>query len=333
MDLAAVHPTHRLAVVATGRALPARVWTNHDLIAARHLDSTPEWIESRTGIAQRYLVGEGESTFTLARDAARAALAKAGVAPSSVGVVIVATCTPDLTFPSVAALVQADLGVGTQAVVLDVNAACSGFVHALAVADGLMAAQTADYALVIGAETFSNVVDWSDRATCVLFGDGAGAVLLRKVPVADGRGLLAYELGADGHFAPELCASHGVARGRQAGVVQMNGREVFRQAVRQMGDLAQAQALLAQVGAQMDDVDWVVPHQANVRILDAAATELGVPRGKVVVTVDRHANTSAASIPLALDVAVEEGKIQTGQLLLLQAFGAGFVWSSAVLRW
>lgn len=323
----------RVAVVATGRALPARAWTNADLIAARGLDSTPDWIESRTGILQRHIVSDGESTFTLARDAARAALAKAGMPAHAVGVLVVATCTPDYTFPSVAALVHAALGLPATAAVLDINAACSGFVHALAVAEGLLAAHTLDYALVIGAESFSNLVDWTDRGTCVLFGDGAGAVLLKKEAVSSGRGLLAYSLGADGTLAPELSSTHGVAQGQRAGVVHMNGREVFRHAVRHMGDRAHADALLARAGATLADVDWLVPHQANIRILDAVAQDLAMPRDKVVITLDRHANTSAASIPLALDVAAEEGRLRPGHLLLLLAFGAGFVWSSAALRW
>ncbi|MBI1308753.1 MAG: beta-ketoacyl-ACP synthase III [Proteobacteria bacterium] len=320
-------------ILATGSALPKKAWSNAALIAEKGLDSSDEWIVSRTGIKQRYIVGEGESTFTLARDAVRQALSRAGVDAKDVGVLVVATCTPDLTFPSVGALVHGDLGLPPECAVLDVNAACSGFIHALAVARGLLAGSHAHYALVVGAETFSNVVDWSDRGTCVLFGDGAGAVVIRKERGSEERGtrgVLGVSLGAEGACVEMLKSSGGVAQGRVAGVVQMNGREVFKHAVRQMGEVP---PLLAECKVRLADVDWVVPHQANLRILEAAALSLGVQMEKVVVTVDKHANTSAASIPLALDTAVQDGRIKRGDLVLLQAFGAGFAWSTGLLRW
>ena len=322
-----------IRVISTGAALPAKVWTNEALIAARGLESNDEWIRARTGIAQRYIVGEGETTFTLARDAVAQAIGRAGIETADVGVLIVATCTPDLTFPSVAALVHGALGLAQNCVVLDVNAACSGFVHALAVARGLMLTGSARYAVVVGAETFSNLLDWNDRTTCVLFGDGAGAVVLEKAESKEAVGILAIEMGADGTCAPQLQSSAGVARGRVAGVVQMNGREVYKHAVRQMGSVEEATALMQSAGFELAAVDWLVPHQANVRIIEAAAQSLGLPMDKVVVTVDRHANTSAATIPLALDVAVNDGRIKPGDVVMLQAFGAGFAWSGAVVKW
>lgn len=318
--------------VATGSALPKQVWTNEALIKAKGLDSSDAWVKERTGIAQRYIVSEGETTFTLARDAVKQALGRAGIETEQVGVLVVATCTPDLTFPSVAALVHGDLGFAGECAVLDINAACSGFIHALAVAKGLLAMNTKDYAVVVGAETFSNLVDWNDRGTCLLFGDGAGAVVLKKTKEA-GKGLLALSLGADGTAAPMLQSSAGVARGQKAGVVLMNGREVYKRAVRQMGSRVATDALLAEAKLKFEEVDWLVPHQANARIIEAAAAEVGLPMDKVVMTVGEHANTSAASIPLALDVAVQDGRIKAGNVLLLQAFGAGFAWSGAVVRW
>ena len=320
-------------VIGTGSALPAQVWTNEALIAAKGFESSDEWIQTRTGIRQRYIVSEGETTFTLARDAVVKAIESAGIERSQVGVLIVATCTPDLTFPSVAALVHGDLGLAPNCVVLDVNAACSGFVHGLAVARGLMLAGSAGYAVVVGAETFSNLMDWNDRTTSVLFGDGAGAVVLKKEEAAAKAGILAIEMGADGSCAPYLQSSAGVARGKVAGVVLMNGREVYKHAVRQMGSKDEAQKLLDVAGLSVEDVDWMVPHQANLRIIEASAQSVGIALEKVVVTVDQHANTSAATIPLALDVAVRDGRIKAGDVVMLQAFGAGFAWSGALLKW
>ncbi|NBX86653.1 MAG: ketoacyl-ACP synthase III [Proteobacteria bacterium] len=320
-------------IISTGAALPKQCVSNAQLIAAKGLDSHPDWIESRTGITQRYLASEGETTFTLARDAAQQALATAKLKPADIGHIIVATCTPDLTFPSVAALIHGALGMGPQCSVLDVNAACSGFIQALAVAQGLLATSEAEYAVVVGAETFSNLLDWSDRGTCVLFGDGAGAVILHKQKIAKGSkksGILATSQGASGEHAALLHSAHGVARGRTSGTVQMNGREVFKHAVRQMGEVP---PMLASHGVQLADIDWLIPHQANLRIIEAAAQNLGLPMQKVVATVAQHANTSAASIPLALHTAVTDGRIQRGNTLLLQAFGAGFAYSSALIKW
>ena len=327
------HPTPTIIrALATGSALPATCLSNAEFIARHNLESSDEWIVTRTGITQRYMVKDGESTFTLARDAAQRALHTAGVDAAQVGILLVATCTPNLTFPSVAAMVHGALGLPAGCVVLDINAACSGFVHALAVANGLLRTTAHTYALVVGAETFSNVLDYTDRTTSVLFGDGAGAVLLKK-ETGDQGGLLGFVLGADGSKGPDLQSTAGVAQGRSAGTVSMNGREVFKHAVRQMGNPDDIAAVLAPHNLSQADIDWVVPHQANLRIIEAAAQSLGMPMEKVIVTVDIHANTSAATIPLALDVAVRDGRIQPGNLLLLQAFGAGFAWSTAAVRW
>lgn len=328
--------TTSIRLIGTGSALPATRLTNAELIAARGLESSDDWIRERTGITQRYFVGDGETTFTLARTAAERALQSAGINASQVGAIIVATCTPDLTFPSVAAMLQGALGMPAQGMALDVNAACSGFIHALAVANGILQTMPYQYALVIGAETFSNLLDFSDRATCVLFGDGAGAVVLKKEQESTqlGKiGLLGFDLGTDGTKACELQSTAGVARGRNAGTVQMNGREVYKHAVRQMGSKETVANLLAPHGLTAENIDWVVPHQANLRIIEAAAQSLGLPPEKVVVTVDKHANTSAATIPLALDVAARDGRLKQGDLVLLQAFGAGFAWSTAALYW
>lgn len=321
-------------VAGLGQALPGAAISNAELIARHGLESTPEWIESRTGIRQRYFVAAGETTASLAAAAARQALAQAKLGPAQVGGIVVATCTPDYTFPSVATLVQAELGVPAGVQALDVNAACSGFIAALSVAQGWFATQPElESVLVIGAETFSNVLDFTDRGTCVLFGDGAGAMLLRRNSVGQTNGLLALAQGADGAQAGLLHSGHGVARGKVAGTVQMQGAAVFKHAVRQMGDVNQVNALLAQSGHTLADVAWLVPHQANARILEAAADALGLPLSKVVMTVHEHANTSAASIPLALATAQSRGQLKTGDLVLLQAFGAGFTWGMASLLW
>ena len=325
--------TTSLHIIGTGSALPATCLTNAEFIALHGLESSDDWIRERTGITQRYVAAEGESTFTLARDAAQRALQSAGIGPEQVGAVIVATCTPDLTFPSVATMVQGALGLPHNGMALDVNAACSGFVHALAVANGVLHTMPYEYALVIGAETFSNLLDYTDRGTCVLFGDGAGAVVLKKDTSGSGKGLLGFELGADGTKGCDLQSTAGVARGRKAGTVMMNGREVYKHAVRQMGSKEAVASVLAPHGLSVADIDWVVPHQANLRIIEAAAQSLGLPLEKVVVTVDQHANTSAATIPLALDVAARDGRLKQGDLVLLQAFGAGFAWSTAALYW
>lgn len=319
-------PSH--TILATGSALPSLCLSNEDL-RARGVDTTDDWVRTRTGITQRYICGAGETTATLATAAAKQALQRANIQPSQLGAIVVATCTPDFTFPSVAAITQGAIGAPTTCAVLDVNAACSGFVHALATAQGLLAHSSQPYALVIGAETFSKVVDWNDRGTCVLFGDGAGAIVVKREDTNTGKGILGIELGADGTQIAPLKSSGGVATTQTAGVVQMQGAEVFKQAVRQMG---QPPALLAKLGLTLNDIDWLIPHQANKRILTAAAEALGFPHEKVVITVDKHANTSAASIPLALDAATTDGRLKPGQTILLQAFGAGMAWGSAVVK-
>jgi 3-oxoacyl-[acyl-carrier-protein] synthase III len=325
-------------LLAAGHALPTTCLTNAQLVAQlaeRGIETSADWIETRTGITQRYVVGEGENTATLARAAVENALHNAGLTAADVDVLLVATCTPNLTFPSTAAILHGQLGLKKTATVLDVNAACSGFIHALAVAQGLL--KPGQTAVVVGAECFSKVVDWADRTTCVLFGDGAGAVILRAeaAPQQSPRGILGVELGADGTLAEALFSTGGVATTGTAGAVAMQGREVFKHAVRQMGQAAHAGggSTLKACGKTVNEIDWLVPHQANVRILEAAAAGLGLPLDKVIITAPQHANTSAASIPLALSVAVADGRIKPGQLLLLQAFGAGFVWSEAAVVW
>jgi 3-oxoacyl-[acyl-carrier-protein] synthase-3 len=322
--------TFQYPILATGAALPGVRLTNADLVA-RGVQTTDEWVKTRTGIAQRYICGPSESTFTLALAAGRQALERAGMGAEKVGVILVATCTPDLTFPSVAAMAHGALGLPKDCIAMDINAACSGFVHALATARALLADGQGRGALVIGADAFSKIVDWNDRGTCVLFGDGAGAVVMGKEPAAGTpRGLLGSELGTDGTQVDPLKASGGVATTQTAGVVLMKGGEVFKLAVRQMGSVP---PILGKLGLALKDIDWLVPHQANLRILEAAREALQLPPEKVVITVDAHANTSAASIPLALDTAARDGRLKTGDVVLLEAFGAGMAWSSAVLRW
>lgn len=315
-------------ILSVGSALPRRRVTNAELaemLAARGVETSDAWIAEMTGIGQRYFCEEEENTFTLARHAVETALSRAGVRAADVGVLVVATCTPPENFPSVAAQVHGALGMPPACMALDINAACSGFVHALAVARGLLESQQARYAVVAGAEQFSKILDFDDRRTCVLFGDGAGAVVMAREELNQGapaRGLLAVKAGTDGEMGPALTT--------HLGHISMQGREVFKHAVRQMGRVP---AVLAEAGLALENVDHVVPHQANVRILEAAAKTLGVDPAKVVMTVGLHANTSAASIPLALDVAAAGGRFAAGDILLLQAFGAGFTWSDAVVRW
>jgi len=314
-------------IAGTGRYLPAQVLTN-EALAAR-VETSDEWIRTRTGIRQRHIAADGEQTSDLALAASRAALAKAGIAPADVDLIVVATTTPDMIFPSTACILQEKLGArGGPA--FDVQAVCSGFVYALALADKLVSGGMAKNALVVGAEIYSRILDWSDRGTCVLFGDGAGAVVL--VP-ADQPGLLTAHLHADGHYRSILCVPGQVQRGAVTGspFVHMDGQGVFKFAVKVLADVAQ-EALDA-VGMTTGDIDWLVPHQANVRIMDATARRLKLPAERVVTTVDRHANTSAASIPLALDVAVEDGRIRAGHHVMLLGVGGGFTWGSAFVRW
>lgn len=312
----------------SGSALPARTMSNDEL--ARLVDTSDEWIRERTGIATRHIAGEGETTGTLATQAARAALADAGIEASEVDLIVLATATPDSTFPATATQVQAELGCNGGAA-FDVAAVCSGFLYALATADAMLRTGMAKCALVIGAETFSRILDWEDRTTCVLFGDGAGAIVLRAEEVGeDGPGVLATRLHADGAYRDLLYVDGGPSTTGTVGKVRMKGREVFRHAVVNLASVLGE--VLEASGHSASDVDWVVPHQANLRILDATARKLGLPFEKVIVTVDKHANTSAASVPLAFDVARRDGRIKAGDLVMLEAMGGGFTWGASLLR-
>ena len=312
----------------SGSALPVKRMTNDEL--ARLVDTSDEWIRERTGITARHIAGEGETTGTLAAAAARAALDDAGIAAGEVDLIVLATATPDSTFPATATQVQDALGCHG-GIAFDVAAVCSGFLYALATADSMLRTGLAKCALVIGAETFTRLLDWEDRATCVLFGDGAGAFVLRAEEVAeDGPGVLATRLHADGTHGELLYVDGGPSTTGTVGKLRMKGREVFRHAVvnlaQVLGDVLEA------TGHEAAELDWVVPHQANLRILEATAKKLGLPIEKVVVTVDRHANTSAASVPLAFDVAWRDGRIKRGDLVMLEAMGGGFTWGASLLR-
>ena len=318
----------RSVITGTGSALPANCVSNADL--AERVDTSDEWIVERTGIRQRYIAGEGETTSTLAIDASRKALAAAGVDADEIGLIILATATPDHTFPATATQVQAALGCGG-GVAFDVQAVCSGFLYALATADSLLRTGMAKKALVIGSETFSRILDWDDRTTCVLFGDGAGAIVLEAKDVAeDGPGILASRLHAEGAHKDMLYVDGGPSTTGTVGKLRMKGREVFRHAVVNLADVLRE--VLEETGMNAADIDWVVPHQANARILDATARKLDLPSEKVVVTVDRHANTSAASVPLALDTAVRDGRIKQGDLVMFEAMGGGFTWGASLAR-
>ncbi|MXO60103.1 beta-ketoacyl-ACP synthase III [Altererythrobacter salegens] len=318
----------RSVVKGSGSGLPRRVVSNDEL--AKTVDTSDEWIRERTGIAQRYIAGEGETTATLATDAARAALADAGIDASAVDLIVLATATPDQTFPASATRVQQALGCRGGAA-FDVAAVCSGFLYALATADSMLRTGMARCALVIGAETFSRILDWEDRATCVLFGDGAGALVLKAEDVPeDGPGVLATRLHADGAHGELLYVDGGPSTTGTVGKVRMQGREVFRHAVTNLAEVLEE--VLVASGHSPADVDWVVPHQANRRILDATAKKLGLPIDKIVITVDRHANTSAASVPLAFDEAKRDGRLKPGDLVMLEAMGGGFTWGASLLR-
>ena len=316
----------RSAVLGVGSALPKRAVTNAEL--ASQVDTSDEWIVERTGIRSRYVAGEGETTASLAVDAARRALEHAGVAATDIDLIVLATATPDQTFPSSATKVQAALGIA-DCIAFDVHAVCTGFLYALSVADSMLRSGNATKALVIGAETFSRILDWEDRATCVLFGDGAGALVLAAEESE--RGILATKLHADGRHNDLLFVDGGPSTTGTVGKLRMKGREVFRHAVVNLAEVLNE--VLEDAGLTAADVDWVVPHQANARILDATARKLGLPAEKVVVTVDRHANTSAASVPLAFDTAVRDGRIKRGDLVVLEAMGGGFTWGAAALRY
>ncbi len=319
----------RSVITGTGSALPARRVSNAQL--AEQVDTSDEWIVERTGIRFRHLAGPDETTGTLAYDASKAALAAAGCLAQDIELIVLATATPDQTFPSTATKVQAMLGID-DCVAFDVAAVCSGFLYAVQVADSMIRSGVAKRALVIGAETFSRILDWEDRTTCVLFGDGAGAIVLEAQDTADadGRGILTTKLHADGRHNELLYVDGGVSTTGTVGKLRMKGREVFRHAVTNLA--AVMTESLAMAGVEAADVDWVVPHQANARILDATARKLGLAPERVVVTVDQHANTSAASVPLALDVAVRDGRIREGQIVVLEAMGGGFTWGAAVVR-
>jgi 3-oxoacyl-[acyl-carrier-protein] synthase-3 len=321
----------RARIVGTGAYLPAKVVSNAEL--AQTVDTSDQWIVERTGIRQRHIAAEGELTSDLAVAAARAALDRAGLGADGIDLLVVATSTPDNPFPACATAVQRKLGV-PHAAAFDVQAVCSGFVYALAVANNFLVLGQARTALVIGSETFSRLLDWRDRRTCVLFGDGAGAVVL-QAEAATGtpfdRGVLATHLGSDGRHYEHLYVDGGPSSTGTTGHLRMNGREVFRHAIHEL--TAASREVLRQVGMGVEDVDWLVPHQANIRILDGVARRLGMPPERVLVTVDRHANTSAASIPLALAEADARGDLRADQLLVMNAMGGGFTWGAAVLRW
>jgi len=316
----------RSVIAGVGSALPRRCVTNAEL--AETVDTTDEWIVERTGIRSRYIAADDETTASLATEACRRALAHAGIDASAIGLIVLATATPDQTFPSSATKVQAALGID-DCIAFDVHAVCTGFLYALSVADSMLQSGAADTALVIGAETFSRILDWEDRGTCVLFGDGAGALVLKAEEGT--RGILATRLHADGRHNDLLYVDGGPSTTGTVGKLRMKGREVFRHAVKNLADVLGE--VLAAADLKTADVDWVVPHQANARILDATAKKLGLPKEKVVVTVDRHANTSAASVPLALDTAVRDGRIKRGDLVVLEAMGGGFTWGAAVVRY
>jgi len=318
-------------VIGTGSALPRRIVTNAEL--AERVETSDEWIIERTGIRQRHIAGPDETTATLATAAARAALADAGMKASDIDLIVLATATPDNTFPATATKVQAALGC-TGGIAFDVAAVCSGFLYALATADSLLKTGMAKRALVIGAETFSRILDWEDRTTCVLFGDGAGAVVLEtQTGAAAGKdvpGIIATRLHADGSYHDMLYVDGGPSTTQTVGHVRMKGREVFRHAVMNLANVLKE--VLEDTGVSVEDIDWVVPHQANIRILDATAKKLGLEPEKVIVTVHTHANTSAASVPLALDTARKDGRIKPGDLVMLEAMGGGFTWGASLIR-
>lgn len=318
--------TLRAVILGTGSALPKQRVSNEEL--AQRVDTSDEWIVARTGIRFRHIAGEGETTATLGADAARKAIDAAGIEASTIDLIVLATATPDQTFPASATKVQAMLGIN-DCIAFDVAAVCSGFLYALSVADSMLRGGNAKRAIVIGSETFSRILDWEDRTTCVLFGDGAGAVVLEA---QEGEaGILSTSLHADGRHNELLYVDGGPSTTGTVGHVRMKGSEVFRHAVVNlatvMGEVLESSGLTAK------DVDWVVPHQANARILDATARKLGLSSDRIVITVDQHANTSAASVPLALDTAVRDGRIQRGQLLVLEAMGGGFTWGAAAIRY
>ena len=321
----------RSVIAGCGAYLPGQQVTNNQL--AEKIDTTDEWIVSRTGISARHIAVEGECTSDLALEASRRAIDASGLEATQIDLIVLATSTPDQTFPATATTVQAELGITTGAA-FDIQAVCSGFIYALAVADNFVKAGQARHALVVGAETFSRILDWEDRSTCVLFGDGAGAVVLSAVNGngnGQDRGILSTHLHADGRQRNLLYVDGGPSSTQTVGHLRMKGREVYRHAVVNLANVV-SEALEAN-NLEPDDIDWLVPHQANRRIIDHTARKLGMPQEKVIITVDRHANTSAASVPLALNEAVGDGRIKSGDLVLMEAMGGGFTWGAALARW
>jgi 3-oxoacyl-[acyl-carrier-protein] synthase III len=321
----------RTVIRGVGGYLPARVVTNSDL--AKLVDTSDAWITERTGIKERRIAAEGELTSTMGAIAARAALDDAGLAPEDIDLIILATSTPDQTFPASAVAIQAELGI-THGAAFDVQAVCSGFIFALTTADNYLKSGMFKRALVIGAEAFSRILDWEDRSTCVLFGDGAGAVVVEAQKlngVMTDRGILATCLRSDGRYRDKLYVDGGPSSTGTVGHLRMDGPEVFRHAVTRISEVIGT--TLDQAGYKASDIDWFVPHQANKRILDGAAKKLGLDKDRIIITLDKHANTSAASIPLALNTARSDGRIKTGDLVLLEAMGGGFTWGAVLLRW
>jgi 3-oxoacyl-[acyl-carrier-protein] synthase-3 len=319
--------TYYSKIIGTGSYLPEKILTNRDLEAV--MDTSDEWIFSRTGIRQRHIAADNENTSDLALIASRRAIEAAGITPQDIGLIVVATSTPDMVFPSTACFLQSKLGIkGSPA--FDVQAVCSGFVYGLGIADQFMRSGQYQHILVVGAEIFSRILDWNDRGTCVLFGDGAGAVVLKQSAEP---GILSSHLHADGSYANILSVPGSVSGGKVSGLplLQMEGNTVFRFAVKVLGEVAE-EALSAN-HLQKSDIDWLVPHQANIRIIQATAKKLGMNMEKVVTTVERHANTSAASVPLAIDEAVRDGRIRPGQHVLLEGVGGGFTWGAVLVKW
>ena len=321
----------RSLVRGVGGYLPERILTNDEL--AKQVDTTNEWIVQRTGIEQRYVAAKGEVTSDLAAKAAQSAMDAAGVAINDIDMIIVATATPDVTFPATAAIVQKKLGM-KRGLAFDLQAVCTGFVYAMTTADMYFKGAMARRALVIGAETFTRILDWEDRTTCVLFGDGAGAVVLEAVEVENDdadQGILAARLRSDGRQWDKLYTDGGVSSTQTTGYVRMQGREVFKHAVGMISDVVEG--VLDDAGYTADQLDWFIPHQANKRIIVSAGKRIGIPPQKTIVTVDKHANTSAASVPMALNEAVRDGRIKPGDLVMLEAMGGGFTWGASLIRW
>ena len=321
--------SRRSVILGTGSALPRRAVSNAEL--AETVDTNDEWIVERTGIRNRYIAGEGETTSTLATDAARQAIEAAAIPAESIDLIVLATATPDQTFPATATIVQDALGC-SRGPAFDVAAVCSGFLYAMGVADSMLKAGMGSRALVIGAETFSRILDWEDRGTCVLFGDGAGAIVLeaQDAEVAGDRGIITSRLRADGAHNQMLYVDGGPSTTQTVGKLRMKGSEVFKHAVVNLS--AVLKEVVEDAGIEQSAIDWLVPHQANARILQATGRKLGLPAEKVVVTIDQHANTSAASVPLALDTAVRDGRIKRGDLVMFEAMGGGFAWGASLVR-